>query len=265
MAKRQLMTLTTDFGHRDPYVAAMKGAVLSAYPQAQIIDVTHDIPPYDVLAAALVIGQVAPWFPPETLHVVVVDPGVGTSRHVLAGRFGGQLLLFPDNGVITSVAAKLPLEELAAVSVAQLIGQPASATFHGRDVFAPLAAMLLKGMEVPKLGPVPGTYKLLDLPEPRVEGAAVVGQVIYVDHFGNLVSNISREFLLAQLGRFDGLTVSIAGRRVGPLEGSYDFVPQGQPLALIDSMGCVEIAVNHGRAATVLGAAFGAEVRVEPA
>jgi S-adenosylmethionine hydrolase len=262
MAKRQIMTLTTDFGRRDPYVAVVKGVVLAACPQAQIVDVTHDIPPFDVLAASLVLGQVAPWFPPQTVHVVVVDPGVGTDRHILAGRFGGQAVVFPDNGVITSLAAALPLEELAIVPAARFAGG-ASRTFHGRDIFAPVAALLLNGGEIPKLGPLPATYKLLDIPAARVEGRTVVGQVVYVDHFGNLVSNISQAQVVEWLGRLDNLVVSLAGRPVGPLEGSYGFVPDGQALAVIDSMGCVEIAVNRGSAAAALGAGFGAEVRVE--
>jgi hypothetical protein len=262
MAKRRLMTLLTDFGTRDPYVAAMKGVVLQGCPAAEFVDISHDVPPHDVLAAALILGHSAPFFPPDTLHVVVVDPEVGTRRWILAGRFGGQTFLFPDNGVISVVSAKMPLEALAIVrSTQHLPGLRPSATFHGRDIFAPVAAMILNGLDIHRLGPPPDTYKLLDIPVPSRHGEGVTGQVIYVDRFGNLISNIPERIVRE---RFDPdlVRVTCAGRDVGALHVSYGFVPKGAPLALLNSMGLVEVAVNQGRACETFNAGVGAEVTI---
>jgi S-adenosyl-L-methionine hydrolase (adenosine-forming) len=262
--KNQLVTLLTDFGSRDPYVAAMKGVILSAAPHAQIVDIAHDVPAHGVTAASFILAQVVPCFPPETLHVVVVDPGVGTDRRILAARFGGQALLFPDNGVITHLAGVLPLEEIYAVRNSQFVPPPGqvSMTFHGRDIFAPVAGHILNGLDLRLLGPQPDTYKLLDLPQPRQDGGLIVGQVIYIDGFGNLVSNISAEMIVAQFGAFDRVTAQCGGRDVGQLQGTYAFVAAGEALALINSMRLVEVAVNQGRACDVFGAGVGSEVRI---
>ncbi|MHC4294610.1 MAG: SAM hydrolase/SAM-dependent halogenase family protein, partial [Planctomycetota bacterium] len=163
MAKRAIVTLLTDFGTADPYVAAMKGILLTAAPEAQIVDISHEVPPQDILRGGMVLAQVAQYYPPETLHLIVVDPGVGTERRILAGRFGGQRFLFPDNGIITFVAQSTPLDELVVVRNTKYlpVRQP-SQTFHGRDIFAPLAGHLLSGVQLDKLGPRPDTYKMLD-------------------------------------------------------------------------------------------------------
>jgi len=263
MAKQRLVTLLTDFGTRDPYVAAMKGVILSRCPQAQVVDISHDIPPQDVLAGAVVLGQTARYFPPGTLHVAVIDPGVGTDRRILAGRFGGQTFLFPDNGVITFVAESMPTEALVSVSNTRFLPpRPPSATFHGRDVFAPVAAHILNGVPLGQLGPQPGTYELLDIPVPVEREGVLVGRVIYVDRFGNLVSNISGQILQGWCVDLAGFRVICAGRDVGPLQGTYAFAGVGEPLALLNSMGILEIAVNRGRACDVLNAGVGAEVRL---
>lgn len=263
MAKQAIVTLTTDFGLQDPYVAAMKGVILSACPRAQIVDISHGVNAQDVLAGAMVLAQAVPYFPPETLHVVVVDPGVGTDRRILAGRFGDQTLLFPDNGVITFLAEKLPLEAIAVVrNTAYLPADTPSATFHGRDIFAPLAGHLLNGVDLRKLGPAPETYKLLDLPVAQETADAITGQVIYVDHFGNLVSNIPAEMVMRKWGAIDGLGIWCAGRAVGKVQGAYGFAAVGEALAIFNSMGLVEVAINRGRASDALAAAVGAPVEV---
>ncbi|MCK4602021.1 MAG: SAM-dependent chlorinase/fluorinase [Phycisphaerae bacterium] len=263
MAKHALVTLLTDFGTRDPYVAAMKGVILRMCPKARIVDISHDIPPQDILAGAFVLAQAAPHYPPDTLHVVVIDPGVGTERRIMAGRFGEQLFLFPDNGVITFVVQSMPLKTMAVVRNAQYLpAAELSMTFHGRDIFAPLAGHVLNGVDIARLGPSPKTYKLLDLPAPQERDDGLIGQVVYVDGFGNLISNISRRFVEEACEALDRLHVICAGRDIGPLQGTYGFVGKGEPLALFNSMDLVEVAVNGSKACEVLGISIGAEVRL---
>lgn len=263
MAKQPLVTLLTDFGASDPYVAAMKGVILSQCPRARLVDISHQVPPHDILAGAMVLAEAAPYFPPETVHVVVVDPGVGTDRRILAGKFGGQRFLFPDNGVISVVAETMPLEDLVVVRNTDFFqpGGP-SRTFQGRDVFAPLAAQLLNGLDVRRLGPQPDTYKLLELPVPRQGDDGIIGEIMYVDHFGNLISNITRRDVESLWDDPAVVRVDCNGRRIGPLHGTYGFVEAGGLLALFNSMNRLEVAVNQGRACDVLGATKGAEVRV---
>ena len=261
MPKQALVTLLTDFGTRDPYVAAMKGVILRMCPTAQIVDVCHDVSPQDILSASLILAQTAPYYPRDTLHVVVVDPEVGTERRIIVAKFGGQVFLFPDNGVITFVAQAMLLEGMAVVRNPEYLpSSPESMTFHGRDIFAPLAAHILNGLDIKRLGPQPNTYKLLELPVVRLEEGSLVGQVIYVDNFGNLISNISRRDVEETYGGLDRLCVVCGGRDVGPLQGAYGFVARGQALALFNSMQLLEIAVNLGNAGEVLGLGIGAEI-----
>jgi len=263
MAKQPLVTLLTDFGTADPYVAAMKGVILSACPTATIVDISHDVPPHDVLAAAIVLAQAAPYFPPDTLHMVVVDPGVGTGRRILAGSFGRQRFLLPDNGVIGFVAAALPVESLVVVREAEQLRQAAaSMTFHGRDIFAPLAGRILNGLAISKLGPPAGSYKAIELPAPREDAGRVAGQVIYVDRFGNLISNISAELVSRRWHSPAGVRVGCGNQQAIPFRLTYAQAAEGEALALFDSMGLLEVAVNRDRACDVLAAGVGSEVMV---
>ncbi|MFW6133255.1 MAG: SAM hydrolase/SAM-dependent halogenase family protein, partial [Planctomycetota bacterium] len=234
MPRQQLVTLLTDFSTRDPYVAAMKGTLLRHCPRARIVDITHDIPPQDVLAAAFVLAEASRSFPDGTLHVVVVDPGVGTDRRILAGDLGGQKFLCPDNGVMSFVAASREQRELVVVSNTRYVPEPASRTFHGRDIFAPVAAAILNGVDLARLGPRPKAFTMLDVPRPSVQpvrpygrpdgrgeapapdasGEELVGQVLYVDHFGNLVSNLPLAHVEQWCEDLDALRVTCAGRDV---------------------------------------------------
>ncbi len=261
MPAQPIATLLTDFGTIDPYVASVKGVLLSICPQARIVDISHDVPAHDVLAAAFVLGQSAPFFPRGTVHVVVVDPGVGTSRHILAARYGGQDFLFPDNGVITMVDRVLPLEAMVIVSdMKHLTPALPSMTFEGRDVFAPVAGHLLNGADLRKLGRQPETYKTLELPAPKLANGQMTGQVIYIDRFGNLISNISEDQLIRRWSDPKRVHVSLAGEDIGNLTNSYGFVETHKPLALLNSMSLVEVAVNQGRACDELAVGVGAEV-----
>lgn len=264
MAKQLLATLLTDFGAKEAYPAAMKGVILSLCPQAQVVDISHDIPPHDVLAAALVLGESAPYFPPGTVHVVVVDPGVGTDRRVLVGQFERRTYVFPDNGVITAIAERSPAEALVVVrNPAFLPRFPASTTFQGRDVFAPIAAHVLNGLRIHRLGPQPETYKLLELPPCQETEGEIVGQVIYVDSFGNLISNIPERLVRERWMDLEAVRGTCGGKDVGGLQVAYGFVDEGRPLMLFNSMGRVEVAVNRGRACDVLEAGFGTVVRLK--
>lgn len=266
MAKHKLVTLLTDFGLEGPYVGAMKGALLSACGDAEIVDISHNVPAQDLLTASLVLAQSAPWFPPRTLNVVVVDPTVGTDRPLLYAQFGGRRFLFPDNGVITFVAASMPLETIRlCVNSDYVVSSPPSNTFHGRDIFAPLAGRLLSGLDPALLGPTPQTYKLLDVPAPHESQGGIVGQVIYVDHFGNLVSNISADMIRRRWGDRADLTVICAGMHLGRIASGYAEVAQGELLTLINSMGLLEVAVNQGSAREALDTGVGKEIRVCPA
>jgi len=246
-----LITLLTDFGTADSYVAEVKGALLSLAPGATLVDVTHDIPPGDVVAASYVLGRVWRAFPAGSVHLAVVDPGVGTRRRALAVEAAGYRLVAPDNGLLSEVFA-------AAHAHVVSLPAPASAsrTFHGRDVFAPAAARLARGEALEQLGsPV---SDLVHLPPRRLrtEGTEVVGHVIYVDRFGTLVTDIP-EF---EAGPGAELCV---GRHVVPLHGTFGDVAAGSPVAYAGSGGTLEIAVRDGRAASALDVGRGAEVRVK--
>jgi len=263
VAKIKIITLTTDFGRADPYVGAMKGVILSMCPAARIVDISHDVRPQDVLAGAFVLAEAAPYFPEGTLHVVVVDPSVGTDRGILAARFDKQVFLFPDNGVITLVAQRMPLTGIFSVRNTRYLPPVApSRTFHGRDIFAPVAAHLLNGLDIAKLGPQPDAYKLFDIPPVEQRENEIVGEVIYVDRFGNLISNIHESVVRGRYAALERMRVFCGGQDVGPLQGAYAFVDPGQPLALFNSMGYVEVAVNRRSAREVLGQDLGAEVRI---
>ena len=226
-------TLLTDFGTRDGYVAAMKGVIASITPLALVDDASHDIAQGDILAAAFALRRYWQLYPAGTVHVVVVDPGVGSERAAIAIEADGRFFVGPDNGVFTFVppgrVVVLPLPE------------GSSATFHGRDVFAPAAARLLRGVALTEIGEETYTRVALDLP--------AAPQVIMVDRFGNLVTNLSVH-----------TDVEIAGRRVRAA-GTYSHVASGELVAVINSDGLLEIAVRNGSAAETLGVSRGAEVR----
>jgi S-adenosylmethionine hydrolase len=244
---RPIVTFTTDFGLRDSYVGEMKAAVLKENPDCHLIDVTHLIPPQDVLAGSIVLRRVIASFPPRSIHVAVVDPGVGTKRPLLIVKIRRQRVICPDNGLITWAWR---MHEGG--KAYQLTWQPkaASATFHGRDIMAPVAGMLSRGKSVRSLGVRIEEPKLLDV-HPSTSNR---GKVIHIDHFGNAITNI-----VAKPGR---ATVR-AGRKTLAFHKTYGAVARGKPLALIGSSGLLEIAVRDGNAAKQLGLRVGHEVVVQ--
>ncbi len=252
------ITLLTDFGTADGYPAAMRGVIATIAPDAVVDDASHEIAPGDVHAAAFVLPRYARLYPPHTIHVAVVDPGVGSARRALAAAIDAHVYVAPDNGLLTRVLASAASARIVALE-AEVYRRPAvSATFHGRDIFAPAAAWLARGVPLEDLGPVVDDPVRLALPQPRREHRSVVGAVVHVDRFGNLITNVPG----AWLG--DGAHVSVEGRPVGTLRHTYADVVPGSLLALIGSDGLLEVAVRDGSAATVLGAGRDAAVLVEP-
>ncbi len=257
------ITLLTDFGEADHYVACMKGVILQRAAGARIVDITHRIQPHDVVHAAFILRQVFECFPAGTIHVAVVDPGVGSARRILAARYAGQTILAPDNGLVSFVHRDFALEELRSVENRRLSQPEVSATFHGRDVFAPVAAHLFSGMPLDRVGPQVGELELLNIDLPHaLEHGGLEGQVLYVDHFGNVISNISAADLEALRTPADRLGVQVGPLRIGPLRTTYGDAAPGEVVALIGSTGMLEIAVNQGNAATQLRAGPGTIVLV---
>lgn len=259
-----VITLLTDFGAADHYVAAMKGVILEAVPKATLVDISHAIGPHNLLEGAFVLRQAFEYFPKETVHVAVVDPGVGTSRAIIAARYAGQFVLAPDNGLVSLIHRDFPLEELRTVQNDRLFRRGVSATFHGRDIFAPVAGHIARTGRLAEVGPPTDKLALLDLPMPLVSpDGRLAGRIVYIDHFGNATTNIGRADLQRAARRRSGLHVKVGGLDLGELRQTYGDVPAGSPLAILGSAEMLEIAVNQGSAAPQLNLAVGQEVIVE--
>ena len=190
-----IITLTTDFGLRDPFVGIMKGVILSIAPEAQLVDIAHDIPSHDILEAAFIIDSAFRYFPPKTIHLVVVDPGVGGSRRPIAASTGDQYFVAPDNGVLSFILNTGPLTPIPTYHItnASLFHQPVSKTFHGRDIFAPVAGHLARGAPIDSVGPRIVDFVRKSSPRPRRNGArALIATVLRIDRFGNIITNLQR-------------------------------------------------------------------------
>ena len=246
-----IITLLTDFGSVDHYVAEIKGVLLTGAPSATLVDVTHSIPPGEVRSGAYVLGRTWHRFPAGSIHMTVVDPGVGTSRAALAFGAHGHYFVGPDNGVFTSV-----LHDAEVEAVVLPTPEAASPTFHGRDVFAPAAAALAGGTPLHTLGqPFQAIPERLAYTDPHYEGKTVVGEVVYIDRFGSLVTNLTSA-LVPTYAR-----VEVEDLDLGPLRRTYNDVTTGGLLAYIGSGGAIEIAVRNGSAARRLGVGVGGRVR----
>jgi S-adenosylmethionine hydrolase len=246
--------LLTDFGTRDGYPAAMKGVIWSIAPQAEVADLAHDIPPQDVLAGALTLGRTVPYFPAGTIFVAVVDPGVGTPRRPLAARLGAHLFVAPDNGLLTMVMEKAGAPvEVVHLDRPQYWLPQVSRTFHGRDIFAPAGAHLANGVALTDLGtPITDPIRLRQ-PAARRTPQGWQGEVIHVDHFGNLATDLSGEHLPVN-GKVE---IRIRGERIAGVVQAFGQKPAGALTALIDSGGALSIAVVNGSAAERLGVGVG--------
>jgi len=245
------VTLLTDFGPREGFAAAMKGVILSIAPDADLVDVTHDIPRGDVEAGAWVLRQYVDLYPPGTVHLAVVDPGVGGDRRPIALAVADRFLVLPDNGIATRVVAAAASWRGVELSETAYLRPAVSATFHGRDIFAPVAAQLANGVELERFGPPLDTIRLLDLPTPRRQPAEVRGYIAHIDYFGNLITDIPGDWVEPSW-RF-----RVADRQLSGVKRSYVDVEAGELVVLVGSMGTIEIAVRDGSAAEQLGVARG--------
>jgi S-adenosylmethionine hydrolase len=253
-ARQPIVTLTTDFGTSDAYVALMKAAVLRNCDSALLIDITHHIPPQDILCGSITLERAVDGFPSGTVHLAVVDPGVGTDRRMLICRMNEQLIVCPDNGLITWSWRQHPGGQAY-----QLLWRPQLApsnTFHGRDIFAPVAGMLAAGLPLSELAK-PINDPIL-LPIAPMSQRQSIGQIIHLDHYGNATTNIGYQTLLKKSRQ----TFRLKRRSIGKLRKTYCDVAPGEPVALIGSSGLLEIAVRDGSAAKTLKLTVGDEVVV---
>lgn len=269
MARAGIITLLTDFGTADGFVAAMKGVIVCRAPEARILDASHDLAPGDLEAAAWALDQYFTLYPEGAVHVAVVDPGVGSGRRALAALVGGRYLVAPDNGLCTRVLRRAGSATCVSIENRALLRPEISSTFHGRDVFAPAAAHLALGSPLEALGPAVDEPVRLPLPEPRRIGAAagsparLEGTVVHVDRFGNLISDIPGPWLAE--GRWT-IRVESGGGPGGErarLRRTYSEAAAGALVGVIGSAGTLEVAVREGSAAERLGASRGARVVCE--
>jgi S-adenosylmethionine hydrolase len=273
-----LVTFTTDFGVSDPYVGEVKGVVDAISPDTRIIDITHDVEQGNVLQASFVLTGSYRYFADHALHLVVVDPGVGTGRDIVIVQTTRYMFIGPDNGVLYAAVHDDGVEIIFALDADRLYGElrsrffgngvvsrilenGTSSTFHGRDLFAPLTAYLSLGFPVSNVGKPAEGMEELRLPEPVVDGGSVTGRVMYIDRFGNIISNIHRSLL----GENDEVFIRIEDKliHVGRIVRTYADVQAGTPAALISSRNRLEIAVNGGNAGTHFGAVAGDEILVK--
>ncbi len=257
-----LLTLTTDFGTRDAYVAALKGTILAIHPAACLVDISHQITPHDVMETAFVLRQAVPYFPPGTVHLVVVDPGVGTRRRPVALRHGGHVFVGPDNGLFALLLDDAAPDELV------VLDRPAfwrttqiSGTFHGRDLFAPVAAHLAAGCTLDQVGTPAEALRPLHWALPIDDAQGIRGWIVHVDHFGNCITNITRaQFERRRDGR--PLKCFVGNAILSQVHPTYGAAETGEPLLLFGSSDFLEIAVNTGNASNLLDIRKGTPVNV---
>ena len=258
--RRPVVALLSDFGTRDGYVAAMKGVLLRRAPDAELVDITHEIPPGDILAGAWVIASVWRFFPDRTVFLCVVDPEVGSGRRAVAFEREKKFGVGPDNGLFTLVLGEDRPDQAAELTRREHWEEPTSTVFHGRDIFAPAAASLARGARVDELGDRLTSLRLLPLERPtRREDGSLEGHVIYIDGFGNAVTDIRGDLLPDA-----PIAVEVAGKRAAAFVRYYAEAPTDALVALVNSAGHLEFAVRGASAAQVVGIERGAAVRVSP-
>ncbi len=264
-AKSAPVAILTDFGYRDHYVGAMKGVIATIAPIARVIDITHGIPPQSVTAGAIALAQSWRFFPKRTVFLVVIDPGVGTTRLPIAIETkAGARFVGPDNGVMSLAAKDAGIHRIVELRAPKYRLENVSSTFHGRDIFAPAAAWLSVGTPITSLGPTIREMKQLLIASPTQRGKTLVGEVIYVDGFGNLVTNIDRATLENFGASFRAASLLVRIGKGTPMEifQAYGDVPSGAPLATLGSFELLEIGVRDGSAASRFGLSEGAPVSV---
>jgi S-adenosyl-L-methionine hydrolase (adenosine-forming) len=258
-----IITLTTDYGTGDHLAGVLKGVILRILPNATIVDISHQVPPTDLLDGALTIGSAYRFFPPRTVHVVVVDPGVGTQRRPILVSGEQQYFVAPDNGVLSVVYEREPSVHVRHVTADHYFLHPLSETFHGRDVFAPVAAWLAKTYQPEVFGEEVSDFVRFTVPRPKPSGETLKGVVLRVDTFGNIMTNLTPEDVPSAMAAAGKISLRIGNTRVERLARTFAQGASGEPIALVGSSGYLEVALNRGNAARSLGVARGAEVTLE--
>jgi hypothetical protein len=261
---RPVITLTTDFGTNDHFVGAMKGVIVDIVPEAQIVDITHAVQAYDVLDGALTIAQAYSYFPNGTIHLVVVDPGVGTARRPILASSDGFHFVAPDNGVLSMVYAKEERIHVRHITSEHYFRQPVSNTFHGRDIFAPVAAYLAKQVDSHKFGDEIEDFVKFAAPRPKPAGENKIrGVVLKIDRFGNLVTNVTAADVPALFAAKPGAFKIVVGRgEITDIRTAYAEGGPGEVFGILGSMGYLEIVANRAAAAQITGAVKGSEVSI---
>jgi S-adenosyl-L-methionine hydrolase (adenosine-forming) len=258
-----IITLTTDFGLEDHLVGTMKGVILKINPEARIVDITHGVAAYDLLDAAITIGQAYRYYPARTIHVVVVDPGVGTLRRPLLVSAAEQYFIAPDNGVLSLVYEREPAVVVRHVTAGQYFLAPTSQTFHGRDIFSPVAAWLSRTWQQENFGPEVSDYARLSLPQPRTEKNAVKGVILRADRFGNLLTNLTPENVPLLRGRETRFRLRAGAAEITRLAETFAEGPGDEPALVLGSSGFYEIFIHRGDAARKLALGPGSEITLE--
>jgi len=259
-----VITLLTDFGTKDPYVAEMKAVIVSICPEAQIIDISHEIEKFNIRMGAFALASAAPYFPEKTIHVAVVDPGVGTKRRPIIVETQRCFYVGPDNGILMLSAQKEGIKRVCQISNPLLMLSKVSKTFHGRDIFAPVAAYLARGKAVSEFGSEIHDYVVPKFAKPEIRGSGLLGEVMHIDDFGNIISNISIKDL-RKIGAKENHFLNVKFKeRILRLRfcSTYGDVSPKQPLALVGSHEFLEISVNQGNAANKFKVKVGDSVRL---
>lgn len=255
-----IITLLTDFGLRDHFVAAMKGVMLSVNPELTLVDISHSVPPQDIFGGAFTLGQAWSLFPPKTIHLAVVDPGVGAARKALAASAGGHFFVAPDNGILTRVMEEQPDFAAFEIAAEHYFRKPVSATFHGRDIFAPIAAWISRGIPLEQLGPALTSPVRLKIPVPKkVREGVIQAAILAVDQFGNLITNLKP----SDVPPASKIILS-SQREVAIFHKTYGEGKPGEMFVVPGSTGYLEIAVKDGSAASLLNLRIGAPIGVVP-
>lgn len=249
-----IITLTTDFGVRDGFPAAMHGVVLSINPRVRIVDLCHAIRPGDIAHGAYILATVIPYFPKETIHAAVIDPGVGTERHILAVRTQDQTFIAPDNGLLGYILQQNPDAEVRHLENPKLWLEKPSFTFHGRDIMAPVAAHLSLGIPFFEVGPVANSWEPAPFPPVKKKQEHIQGYVIHIDHFGNLITNIP--------GEYTG-TLTIGDHQIETRARTFSGGAPGEPVIVMGSSGWLEVAVKNDSAANLLKVSVGDTVNLK--
>jgi len=254
-----VITLTTDFGLADPFVGIMKGVILNLLPTVQIIDITHTIEPQNTRQAALVLESAHRYFPKNTVHLVVVDPEVGSARRPIAVKTKSAVFVGPDNGVLTpAIDSSSKAYEL---TESNYFLDPQSSTFHGRDVFAPAAAWIAKGTALSEMGRKISDPQILNFPQPTVHTNTITGEIVYIDRFGNLISNVPEKLLRAL--KMESLTLHIGGHRIRGVTSHYSQCQPGEIGCLLNSWGKLEIFCREGNAQSKLNCPVGTSLTIK--